>query len=274
MILGVVGKGGSGKSTVSTLLIRALAKKGTVLGIDADHNMDLTYNFGNPEMNYIGGTINEAKKTAGISPDVGYKMLFDQAEVAHAFSLSPKDPYTEVFTVAISDTISLMSAGPQTDAVLYDQMCSHSLFSSLKLYLPLLEVKDGEYVVVDEKAGADGVTTGIVSGFDCALIVCESAEHSVKVANQIAQYVKFFDVPYEFIVNKYNPESPKNVFLEGLTKNPLCMIPLTLDPLSETVFPEDSLAYLKEIYGISSGRMDRTRKRLQQNALYRALKQK
>lgn len=274
MILGVVGKGGSGKSTVSTLLIHALAQEGKVLAIDADHNMDLTYNFGNPQMNYIGGTITDAKRAAGISPEEGYKMLFDQAEVAHAFSLSPRDPYTEAFSVEVTEMIRLMSAGPQTDAVLYDQMCSHSLFSSLKLYLPLLEVKDGEYVVVDEKAGADGVTTGIVSGFDCAVIVCESAEHSVKVANQIAEYVDFFGVPYEFVVNKYNPESPKNKFLDGLTKKPLCIIPLVLDPLTETVFPPEAREYLQKNYGASSVRIERTRKRLERNALYKALKQK
>ncbi len=105
MIIGVLGKGGSGKSTVSTLLIRALSQNGEVLGIDADHNMDLTYNFGNPEMNYIGGTLSDAKKTAGISPEEGYKMLFDQAEASHAFSLSPRVPYTEAFTVSVDEHI-------------------------------------------------------------------------------------------------------------------------------------------------------------------------
>jgi CO dehydrogenase maturation factor len=272
MIIGVLGKGGTGKSTVSTLLIKSLARDGEVLGIDADHNMDLTYNFGNPEMNYIGGTIGDAKMVAGVSPDEGYKMLFDQTEVHHKFSLSPMDPYTEMFTTKAADNIRLMAAGPQTDDVLYDKMCSHGLFSSLKLYLPLLEVKDKEYVVVDEKAGADGVTTGIVSGFDCALIVCEPAEHSVKVANQISEYVEFFGTPYEFIVNKYTKDSPKNEFLKGLKKEPLFPLALSLDPLTETTIPTESIEYLKKAYGSSSVRIERTKKRLERNALYKALK--
>lgn len=45
--LAVVGKGGSGKSTVSWLLIQYLASlQQPVLGIDADYNMNLLSNLG------------------------------------------------------------------------------------------------------------------------------------------------------------------------------------------------------------------------------------
>jgi CO dehydrogenase nickel-insertion accessory protein CooC1 len=64
MIIGVLGKGGSGKSTVSTNLVKFLAskKEHTVLAIDADHNMDITYNLGvTEEFPYLGGSMSDLK---------------------------------------------------------------------------------------------------------------------------------------------------------------------------------------------------------------------
>lgn len=51
MKIAFVGKGGSGKSSVSWLAVKTLESMGsTVLAIDADHNMDLTSNLGlNPD---------------------------------------------------------------------------------------------------------------------------------------------------------------------------------------------------------------------------------
>ncbi len=271
MIIGVLGKGGTGKSTVSTLLIRALARRGLVLGVDADHNMDLTYNFGNPSMRYIAETLPDAKEVAGINRDQPYRTLFENKEVPQPFSLDPMDTYTSTFSVPVGENIYLMSAGPQTDAVLHDETCSHTLSTSLKMYLPLLSMKKDQFVVVDEKAGADGVTTGIVSGFDCVLIVCEPAEHGVKVANQIAEYVEFFGTPYEFVVNKYREDSPKNSFLSALKKEPLFTVPLALDPLEEQTIADEIIEKLVTVHGAASTRIERTRTRLERNISYKNL---
>ena len=61
MILGFLGKGGSGKSTLSTVMVEYLHHYNkTVLALDADYNMDLSYNLGvSDNVEYIG---NGAKK--------------------------------------------------------------------------------------------------------------------------------------------------------------------------------------------------------------------
>lgn len=47
MIIGFFGKGGSGKTTTSTQFLRIIGPEySDVLAIDADHNMDLSYNLG------------------------------------------------------------------------------------------------------------------------------------------------------------------------------------------------------------------------------------
>lgn len=268
MIIGVLGKGGTGKSTISTILIKSLAQQGKVLAIDADHNMDLTYNFGNPEMKYIAGSFIEAKKHLGIEAQNPFKEVFQSDTSQTFFSLDPFDEYTKKYTKEISSNIFLMSSGPQTDSVLYDESCSHSLFSSLKVYLPLLKLETNEFVVVDEKAGADGVTTGIVTGFTVALIVVEATEHSVKVAHQIAQYLDFFKTPYEFVVNKYQKNSVKNNILDTLSKSPIVYFEFNSNPLEENNFPEDVLNQLQERYKEDT-RYVRTKEKLENNIQFK-----
>ena len=188
MILGFLGKGGSGKSSVSTQMALFLHEQGNrVLAIDADHNMDLSYNLTKgelPAMQYLSTSLDDIKNYIGLAENQKYTDAFLTPD-NKSFALSPADDVTAKFSVPISDRINLMAAGPQTDTVLHGKACSHSLTTALKVYLPLLQLKENEIVVVDEKAGADGVTTGIVTGIDVGVIVCEPALHSIKTASKL-----------------------------------------------------------------------------------------
>jgi CO dehydrogenase nickel-insertion accessory protein CooC1 len=117
-----------------------------------------------------------------------------------------------------------MVAGPQTDTVLYGKACSHSLTTPLKILLPLLELQENEVVVVDEKAGADGVSTGIVTGIDVGVIVCEPALHSVKTAKQIASLMDFYSTPYLFVGNKISSSEDKDFIVSELGQEPVTFL--------------------------------------------------
>lgn len=227
MIIGILGKGGSGKSTVATHIVRLLSsdKTNTVLAIDADHNMDLSYNLGAPDDNaYLGSSLADLKAACGLSSMDDYRSALARSRPG-LFSLSPLDPFTKKYARPIGSNMLLMAAGPQTDEVLADRACSHSLFTSLKIYLPLLSLRQGEWVVVDEKAGADGVSTGIPTGFDVALVVSEPTPHGLKTARQIAGLLDHFDVPYEFVLNKLSEDgSDMPRFIFELGKAPLATI--------------------------------------------------
>lgn len=203
MIIGFLGKGGSGKSTVSTKCAKYFHNKGfSVLAIDADHNMDLSYNLGAPEtMNYIGteGTLDLYEHIA--SEEKKVRVVLEKSDGTF-FDLKIKDPYTKKYTIKGTTGIDIMSAGPQNDKVLRGDSCSHSLASPLKIYLPLLKVEDDEVVIVDEKASVDAVTTGIPCGFHLAVIVVEPALHSIKAGKQIADALSIYEVPFLFVGNK------------------------------------------------------------------------
>ncbi len=236
MILGFLGKGGSGKSSVATqmaLFIHAQGK--TVLAVDADHNMDLTYNLSgatSPTMSYLADSLVDMKQYLGVNTTEKYDQIFLN-ENKTKFSITEPDSVTQKYTTLIKPSLYLMAAGPQTDIVLNGQSCSHILTTPLKVYLPLLRLTDTEAVVVDEKAGADGVTTGIVTGIDVGIIVVEPTIHSVKTALQIAELMAFYDTPYLFVGNKITSTADELFITNALGTTPVAFLS-TSDVVSKT----------------------------------------
>ena len=224
MILAFLGKGGSGKSSVSTQMALYLSsQKHNVLAIDADHNMDLSYNLGGDDienMIYYGNALMDLQLAVGLDKGEKYSAAFLK-KITHRFTLSPLSSEIEKYSVKLENGIRLMSAGPQTEDVLYGKACSHILTTPLKLLLPLLEIQEDEDVIIDEKAGADGVSTGIITGVDVGVIVCEPALHSIKTAKQIAELMKFYETPYMFVGNKVTSSEDKNFIEESLGEAPI-----------------------------------------------------
>jgi CO dehydrogenase maturation factor len=223
MILGFLGKGGSGKSSVSSQMALYLASiEKSVVGIDADHNMDLSYNLAEgevPELNYYGKSLMDLQAAVGLVEGERYSEAFLK-DTTKRFTLTPVSEEIQKYSAVLPNGIRVMSAGPQTDTVLYGKACSHVLTTPLKILLPLLELQENEVVVVDEKAGADGVSTGIVTGVDVGVIVCEPALHSVKTAKQIAELMEFYETPYVFVGNKITSSEDKDFIADSLGQEP------------------------------------------------------
>jgi len=206
MIIGILGKGGVGKSTLATQIALYLSKQNHVLAIDADHNIDFIYNLNMgslPEMQYLGNAKKELFDYLEIDNDLQYKKI-DLANInkRFSFSLDNIDPFTGEHICKLQSGLYALAAGEQNNDVLYGKACSHSLSAPLKIYLPLLELKDGECVILDEKAGADGASTGVITGVDVCVIVTDASLHGTKTAKQIAGLLDFYNVPYVFVLNK------------------------------------------------------------------------
>lgn len=203
MVIGFFGKGGSGKTTLSSRFVRFLAAQSmNVLAIDADHNMDLAFNLGvTKAFPYLGDALPQIKQASGILASDHYSEAVRKTDVPR-FSIHPADPFTAQFSICVDERIRLMACGPHTDQVLYGDACSHVLSTPLKVYLPLLAVQATEVVVLDLTAGTDAVGSGIPTGIDMAFIVAEATPHGLKVAKQIAEMLDFYSVPSEFVLNK------------------------------------------------------------------------
>ena len=226
MIIGFLGKGGSGKSSVASQMAFFEQEQGkSILAIDADHNLDLSFNLSAgslPDMNYLSQSLPSLLNATGNVTK--YDQVFLE-ETDIRFRLSPLSKEIEDYSVLLQNNIRLMAAGPQTQEVLHGQKCSHSLTTPLKVLLPLLELNNDEVVIIDEKAGADGVSTGVVTGMDAGVIVCEPSLHSVKTAKQIAELMDFYETPYVFVGNKITSSEDEKFIITALEQNPTTFLP-------------------------------------------------
>jgi CO dehydrogenase maturation factor len=278
MIIGFLGKGGSGKSTLSSNFVNYLRSKDKeVLAIDADHNMDFTYNLEGPEeMNYIGQGLQDIYSHVGAS---SASEVFTTDIPETFFSLSPLDPVTEKYTTVLPSGVRLMTAGPHTDTILYGQGCSHVLTTPLKTYLPLLKLNEGEYVVIDERAGTDGVGTGITTGFDMAVVVAEPTMHGIKAAKQIATLLDFYKTPYVFALNKVSGPEDEELFVSTLQNFPDMQFAFdkSLSKQGQSL-PEYITAQFdtlfERVHTLTNNRLERTKEKFVRNTEFKESKTK
>ncbi|MCD8494794.1 MAG: hypothetical protein LRY41_02270 [Candidatus Pacebacteria bacterium] len=267
MILGFLGKGGSGKSTTATqMALHMHARNFSVLAVDADHNMDFAYNIYHgdipSDMHYFGGALTYVLDHVGLASGEKYDRAF-LGNTDARFHIFPHDACTQMLAHPVSDRFACMAAGPQTDMVLYGQSCSHILTTPLKVFLPLLELADNQVVIVDEKAGADGVSTGIVTGIDVGIIVCEPALHSIKIAQQIADLMKFYETPYIFVGNKVSSDEDRAFLHKHFGDDMVYMIPTV------AAMKQDPFAYHSELAPIYDAIYARATELNEQNRLER-----
>lgn len=242
MKVAFLGKGGSGKSTLASGFVRyALSRNDTVLAIDADHNMDLTYALGidSPHL-FLGTEPSLIKKYLGMPETASFRDVARAAQDKKVrFTIAPHDPFTDSLVHTVSENLYVLTAGPHTDIVRSGEHCSHSLAAPLKVYLPLLTLQKGQCAVIDERAGTDPVATGILSGVDMAYIVVEPTVQSARVAGQIAHELAIAGIRHTCVINKYQGD---NSLLTTLPAPIAAYVPFTNCPAEE---------YLRELYELA-----------------------
>lgn len=219
MKIAFVGKGGSGKSSVSWLAVKTIEGMGfSVLAIDADHNMDLTSNLGlDPETTpLMHKTEREFMEHVGVVEEgkVSGVLSKDRASLP-TFTLMPQDSYTSSIATKVTDSISLINIGLGAPDVMFSGKCAHGLSGPLKYYLGLLDEKDN-YVVIDSVAGADMLNYGLYAGIDAVIGVVEPHRNSVKVFEQIQDICRKSLIPCFAVVNK---PTDNDFYKDFLSKN-------------------------------------------------------
>lgn len=205
MKLAIVGKGGSGKSTVSWLVVNELANNGyRTLAIDADYNMDLCYNLNasTDSVKHINTSEKDFYRYLGLTTNDYYVNLPDKENLRN-FKLNPKDEFTDKYSTKINDNLHLMITGTIRHTQLYSHRCNHAFITPLKYYLPLLKLDKSEAVVVDSVAGTDLVSYGMFLGVDSIIVIVEPTPHSINVYKQVVGIARQFSIQVKIILNKY-----------------------------------------------------------------------
>lgn len=175
-VIAVAGKGGVGKTTLTGLLIQSLGemKKGPVLAVDADANANL---------NEVLGV--EIEATLG---DIREEIA--QAEMAKDNPIPPgvsKADYTEMkFNNALieEDDFDLLVMGRTQGKGCY-------CFVNSLLQSQLHKRQNGyPYIVVDNEAGMEHISRGVLPSMDTAIMVSDCSRRGVQAAGRIAQLIE------------------------------------------------------------------------------------
>lgn len=214
MKVAFVGKGGSGKTTLSSLFVRYLAGRGLpVVAIDADINQHLGVALGldearAAEIPALGDRLPEIKEyLRGDNPRISSASAMVKTTPpgrgSRLLRFRGDDPFHEAGQEV--DGVTLLATGPFNDDDL-GVACYHSKTGAVELYLNHLVDGPGEYVVVDMTAGADTFASGLFTRFDLMFLVAEPTRKGVGVYRQYTEYARDYEVAIRVVGNKVQTE--------------------------------------------------------------------
>jgi len=217
MRIGFIGKGGSGKTSISAAFAMFLASSHEVLFVDADVNAHAHECFGIPPSKPLGERKKEvAEYLIGTRTDI---------EATQMIGTTPPNKDSQIITNLFSDPlihslrvskgpISLITVGTYTEED-SGVNCYHSKLMPLEMLLHHTLDKKDECIVVDSTAGIDIIGTSLYMAFDVLFFIIEPSKKSISVLKTFMSKTTVTVVP---ILNKVSTsEDIAFVKHEGIT---------------------------------------------------------
>ncbi|MDO4617355.1 MAG: P-loop NTPase [Lachnospiraceae bacterium] len=210
MILTICGKGGCGKSTITTLLAREFSNRGKkVLVMDCDESnfgLQLQLGMDLPESltDYVGGKGQIIEYLAG-----GRANIPQLIKGEFTIDTIPGEVYSE------KEGIKLMTPGKIQQAN-EAGACAFSVIVSQ--FIEKLKIEDNEIVILDMEAGTEHFGRGTDNISDAILMIVDSSYESLCLSEKIAGMSESIEKKTYFILNKVT-EDDEPVMREKVSKN-------------------------------------------------------
>jgi len=199
VVIAVAGKGGTGKTTICGMIIRQLAAAGKrVLAVDADPNSNLNEVLG-VDIETTLGDIREtlAQKELNADPIPGGMTKQEYAEFMMSGALTEEDDY------------DLLVMGRTQGAGCYCYV-NGLLTTQIGRYSA-----NYDYIVVDNEAGLEHISRGVLPKIDVLLMVSDSSRRGIQAVGRVKEMVKELKLNPKvsgLIVNR----APNGILEQGL----------------------------------------------------------
>lgn len=188
-IIAIAGKGGTGKTTISALLVRLLKEKkmGSILAVDADPNSNLGEALGVQINETVGGILDKIAVNPESVPQGMAKDRFIEYQVQSA--------------VCEGQGFDLLSMGrPEgSGCYCYVNNVLRSVIGKL--------VNDYDYIVIDNEAGLEHLSRRTTRSADVLLAVSDATVVGLKAAGRISEIVKELNINIKrnlLLINRWN----------------------------------------------------------------------
>ncbi|MDP2927456.1 MAG: AAA family ATPase [Candidatus Omnitrophota bacterium] len=198
-IIALAGKGGTGKTTIAALIVRALKEKklGSVLAIDADPNSNLGEVLGAKPGDNVGAILDNISVDPNKVPAGMTKERFIQHQVQAA--------------IQEEDGFDLLSMGKPEGPGCYCYV--NNVLRGLMAKL----IKDYDYIVMDNEAGLEHLSRRTCRLADMLIVVSDASSVGLKSAKRIIELVGAlkFEVKKSFLlINRFNKGTQKDKIKE------------------------------------------------------------
>lgn len=236
MRIGVIGKGGSGKTSLSWMLMQTAQHHGhTVYGLDADYNQHLAGNFGISN-DTIPALADQQKalidyvigQRTDVTPERFNKTMLP-TELSRLVGLNPQDPYLKDFMKPATPHTYLLRVG-EFNAEDKGVRCYHVRTAVADIVLSHLKPLDkNDVLVVDFTAGVDPFASPIYLKLDALVLSVEPTLKGAEVAKQWRHLLADAPVPLMIVANKVT--HPDDVtWLQDTIQPETVQASLLLDP--------------------------------------------
>lgn len=169
--IAVAGKGGTGKTLLSALLIEMLASRGTVLAVDADPSVNLHMALGLPEPETIGDIreeMGDAARSGRLPPNMS-KLEYIELRAREA--------------MVESAGVDLVAMGRPEGPGCY---CAANY--NLRTFLDRL-ARTYDYVVIDNEAGMEHISRQTERDIDILLLVSDPTIRGITTAGRMQELI-------------------------------------------------------------------------------------
>lgn len=197
MIIAVSGKGGTGKTLISSLLIKALTGKNRdILAIDADPDSNLPEALGIEAERTVGDVREELKKDTregNIPTDANKWDILDYKIMESIIETSEFD--------------LLVMGRPEGSG------CYCAVNNILRKLIETLS-KNYDYIIIDTEAGLEHLSRRTTQNVDVMLVVTDPSKRGILTAQRIDELSDELDISFKeifLILNRVKPEIEKEM---------------------------------------------------------------
>ncbi len=201
-VIAVAGKGGTGKSTVSSLIIRTLLKNGKypILAVDADPNTNLPNSIGVDVENTIGTVLSDYMKSRIDLPQGMTKQAYLEMKL---HQILKEEKNMDVLVMGCPEGSGCYCGA---NAIL------KSYFEDLK--------KNYKYVVVDNEAGMEHFSRKTAAEIDLLVFVTNYSLKGLKTVERLSKMVDDLklSIKERYVLINQTPEVMDQSFLAEVEK--------------------------------------------------------